>query len=70
MEPPVESLSCNTLTSFFFSFFDGCALFSFIETSVTAIRLFKFKELASGTSKYRALFHVFEHNPNRILLAF
>ena len=65
MEPPVLQ---NSLIFFGISLI-SCALFSFIETSVTALRLFKLKELASGTTKYRALFHVFEHNPNRILIS-
>jgi putative hemolysin len=65
MEPPVFQ---NSLIFFGISLI-SCALFSFIETSVTALRLFKLKELSSGTTKYRALFHVFEHNPNRILIS-
>ena len=65
MEPPVLQ---NSLIFFGISLI-SCALFSFIETSVTALRLFKLKELASGTTKYRALFHVFEHNPNQILIS-
>lgn len=67
MEPPAGSLTHNLILFLISLLF--CALFSFIETSVTALRLFKLKELASGTSKYRALFHVFEHNPNRILIS-
>ncbi len=68
MEPPVESSLIQNIIFLLVSLL-FCALFSFIETSVTALRLFKLKELASGTSKYRALFHVFEHNPNRILIS-
>ncbi len=68
MEPPVESLLTHNLLFLIISLV-FCALFSFIETSVTALRLFKLKELASGTSKYRPLFHVFEHHPNRILIS-
>lgn len=68
MEPPAESLLFNNLIALLISLV-CCALFSFIETSVTALRLFKLKELASGTDKYKALFHVFEHNPNRILIS-
>ena len=68
MEPPVESLLSHNLILLIISLV-FCALFSFIETSLTALRLFKLKELASGTSKYRPLFHVFEHNPNRILIS-
>lgn len=44
-----------------------CALFSFLETSLTALRLFKLKELASSTKRYSKLFFELETNPNRIL---
>ncbi len=67
MEPPVDSLR-NSLILFVISLV-LCALLSFIETTVVALRLFKLKELSQGTTKYRKLFHVFEHNPNRILIA-
>lgn len=45
-----------------------CALFSFLETSITALRLFKLKELAASTSKYQSLFQTLEKNPHRILI--
>lgn len=46
-----------------------CALYSFLETSVTALRLFKLKELADELSgKYKKLFHVLETNPQHILI--
>ena len=45
-----------------------CALFSFLETSITALRLFKLKELAQSTEKYKSLFHTLETNPHRILI--
>lgn len=45
-----------------------CALFSFLETSITALRLFKLKELAQSTSKYKVLFQTLEKNPHRILI--
>src|SRR5437763_1839031 len=44
------------------------ALFSFLETSVTALRLFKLKEIAQSTNKYRSLFQALEQDPNRILI--
>lgn len=68
MEPPLASI-WQTDVIFLLISLSLCALFSFIETSVTAMRLFKLKELAEGTSKYKRLFHVFEHNPNRILIS-
>jgi len=45
-----------------------CALFSFLETSITALRLFKLKELSESTQKYKSLFEVLEKNPHRILI--
>jgi putative hemolysin len=45
-----------------------CALFSFLETSVTALRLFQLKELASTTDKYQSLFHTLENSPHQILI--
>lgn len=44
-----------------------CALFSFLETSITALRLFKLKELAAQSTKYQALFMSLEQNPNQLL---
>lgn len=45
------------------------AIFAFIETSITALRLFKLKELAldMGT-RYEALFQCLESNPHRVLI--
>lgn len=45
-----------------------CALFAFIETSITAIRLFKVKELERTTSKYKAFFTTLEHRPQAVLM--
>jgi putative hemolysin len=64
MEPP----SGNTVIFLIVSLI-ACALFSFIETTITSLRLFKLKEMAEGTRKYGTLFHVFEHNPNRVLIS-
>ncbi len=44
-----------------------CALFSFLETSITALRLFKLKELSQTTGRYQPLFQALEKNPNRLL---
>lgn len=46
-----------------------CALFSFLETSVTALRLFKLKELELATPKYKALFEAFNKHPQQILIS-
>ena len=45
-----------------------CAVFSFLETSITALRLFKLKELSSSTKKYTELFNSLEKNPHRVLI--
>src|SRR5579872_1213324 len=44
------------------------AVFSFLETSITALRLFKLKELASSHSRYEQLFVALEKNPHRVLI--
>lgn len=44
------------------------ALFAFLETAFTALRLFKLKELAVSVSKYKSLFVSWEKNPQRILI--
>jgi putative hemolysin len=44
------------------------ALFAFLETSFTALRLFKLKELESSMSRYKTLFRSWETNPQRILI--
>lgn len=44
-------------------------IFAFLETSITALRLFKLKQLAHQTgSRYEALFHTLERDPHRILI--
>lgn len=68
MEPPLAGM-WQTNVLFLLISLALCALFSFIETSIIGLRLFKLKELSEGTSKYRKLFYVFEHNPNRILIS-
>lgn len=44
------------------------ALFSFIETSVTALRLFRLRELARNVGRYPVLFTALEKDPHRILI--
>jgi putative hemolysin len=46
-----------------------CALFSFLETSVTALRLFKLKEIELATPKYKKLFEAFDKHPQQILIS-
>jgi putative hemolysin len=44
-----------------------CALTAFLETSITTLRLFKLKELAQKTERYRSLFQSLEKNHSRVL---
>jgi len=44
------------------------ALFAFLETAFTALRLFKLKELELSVAKYKNLFASWEKNPQRILI--
>lgn len=53
---------------FFFVSLTARAIFSFLETSVTALRLFKLKELAQSTEHYEALFQALEQSPHRVLI--
>lgn len=46
-----------------------CALFSFLETGIVALRLFQLKELAQKTGKYQELFRELEKDPNSLLNA-
>ncbi len=46
-----------------------CALFSFLETAMVAMRLFQLKELAQKKSGYKTLFATLEKDPNRLLNA-
>jgi|SaaInlStandDraft_4_1057021.scaffolds.fasta_scaffold01426_5 putative hemolysin len=52
----------------FFVALATAAMFAFLETSFTALRLFKLKELERGFSKYKTLFASWEKNPQRILI--
>ncbi len=44
------------------------AIFSFLETSITALRLFKLKEMARSYPKYESLFYALEKNTHRVLI--
>jgi CBS domain containing-hemolysin-like protein len=68
MEVPQVSYLYFPLTLFFISLFIR-AVFAFLETSITALRLFKLKELAQATgARYEYLFHTLERDPHRILI--
>ena len=45
-----------------------CAFFAFLETALTALRLFKLKELSRKMKDYSKFFEILEHNPHRILV--
>ena len=56
------------ITAFFIAL-SARALFSFLETSITALRLFKLKELATKTAgRYEYLFQTLEKQPQRVLI--
>jgi putative hemolysin len=67
MEQYAHALSTNVIL-FLLSLFT-CALFSFLETSITAMRLFKLKELELTTPKYKHLFEAFDKHPQNILIS-
>ena len=60
--------SLQTPIIFFFVALAARAVFSFLETSITALRLFKLKELAQSTEHYEALFAALEQSPHRVLI--
>ncbi len=45
-----------------------CALFAFMETSITAMRLFKLKEIAHSIKGYSSLFNALEYKPQVVLI--
>lgn len=67
MEPPLDNFLTLSIIGFFITLF-ACSLFSFLETSITAMRLFKLKELQNRIGKYHFLFETLEKNPQRVLI--
>jgi CBS domain containing-hemolysin-like protein len=68
MDVPLLAQLYPSLILFFISLFVR-AIFAFIETSITALRLFKLKELALIVGKrYETLFQALEQNPHRVLI--
>lgn len=66
----MDQVSLHSLQSPLIVFILGLstrALFSFLETSITALRLFRLKELATSTT-YHTLFTTLEKNPHRVLI--
>lgn len=64
--PPPATLS--TSIGLFFVALTVRAIFSFLETSITALRLFNIKELAATTKRYGRLLQTLEKNPHRVLI--
>jgi len=62
----MQSVSSDAL--FFVVALASRALFSFLETSITALRLFKLKEIAASTDKYASFFQALEKTPQRVLI--
>lgn len=67
MEPPQDSYLTISIVAFVVSLL-ACSLFSFLETSITAMRLFKLKQLANRIGKYHFLFETLEKNPQRLII--
>lgn len=61
-----DSLTVPLLLFFVFLFLR--AVFSFLETSIAALRLFKLKELAATNKSYASLFQNLEKHPHRVLI--
>lgn len=66
VEPPLSTLSTSCIV--FIIALSLRAVFSFLETSITALRLFKLKELAAATQQYASFFHTLEKSPQRVLI--
>ena len=64
----VSTVSLTWPIVFFFIGLSLRALFSFLETSVTALRLYRLKELAKSYGRYDGLFQSLESNPHRVLI--
>lgn len=67
MEPGQSSIVIQVVTAVISLL--ACGLFSFMETSITALRIFNLKELAKKTSKYNRLLEILETEPQRVLIA-
>ena len=65
---PADLSQLITPTIFFFIALIARAVFSFLETSITALRLFKLKELAQTTKYYKTLLQTLEKSPHRVLM--
>jgi putative hemolysin len=68
MDPLITSETTLQLSYFGVSLL-LCALFSFLETSITALRLFNLNELSKSTGGYKTLLAVLEKEPQRVLIS-
>ncbi len=62
-------MTIQTELILFVLFLSLAAIFAFLETGFTALRLFKVKELQVSLAKYKGLFASWEQNPQRILVS-
>ena len=68
MNVPLLTQLYPSLIFFFISLFVR-AIFAFVETSITALRLFKLKELAKlSHRRYEVIFQALETDPHRVLI--
>jgi CBS domain containing-hemolysin-like protein len=65
---PIPVHSFYVPLALFFVALAARAMFSFLETSITALRLFKLKELAKTSGRYDSLFQSLEKNQPRVLI--
>src|SRR3990167_4790020 len=65
---PLQSQSIPMELILFFVALSFCALFSFLETSITALRLFRLQELLNSNTRYNALLKTLEQEPQRVLI--
>lgn len=65
-----ESLLASLSKPIFFFFFtlSARAMLSFLETTITALRLFRLKELAHTSKSYHKLFQTLEQSPHSVLI--
>ena len=62
------SISLSTELMLFVVCMFFAALFAYLETAFTALRLFKLRELGQTVARYKTLFASWEKNPQRILI--
>lgn len=68
MKPPPDGSFLYVELIFLLIALAICSVLSFLETSITALRIFKLKEILKNTDKYRSLIYTLENDPNKILI--